>query len=63
MNKSDLIARVLCCHPIPGDESVEVKQAKLRIKKRYREIRRQMPFTQAELISKVEWLDDVLGEE
>lgn len=60
MDKAELIAKVLCCHPFEGDRDEEVEFARLSIKKRYQSIRRQMPFTQAELVSKVEWLKTVL---
>ncbi len=60
MDKAELIAKVLCCHPFEGDQTPEVKDGRKAIKKRYQEIRRKMPFTQAELVSKVEWLKSVL---
>lgn len=60
MDKAEMIAKVLCCHPFEGDETPEIKTARDSIKKRYKEIRREMPFTRAELISKVEWLKTVL---
>lgn len=61
MDKAEFIVRVLLAHPTPNHPTTpEVEEARKTIKKRYREIRRQMPFTQAEMVSKVEWLKTVL---
>lgn len=57
-----MIVKVLCCHPFPGDEDPTVSDPRKQIKKRYREIRRKVPFTQAEFISKVEWLKKILAD-
>lgn len=61
MIETEFIVKVLLCHPTPSiEEDQEIKKAKLCIKKRYQQIRREMTFTEAEIQSKKEWLESYL---
>lgn len=58
---TEFVVKVLLCHPTPSIlEEPEVKEAKLSIKKRYRELSRSADFTSAEIQAKKEWLESYL---
>lgn len=59
-DKAEFIVKVLLNHPFEGDDDPQIEIAKTTIRKRYREIRRTMSFTQAEIQAKTEWLTEFL---
>jgi hypothetical protein len=63
----EFIVKVLLCHPTPAMlEDPDIQREKLWIKKRYREIRNEskdrgtVRFTEAEIVTKTEWLQSYL---
>ena len=60
MNQAEFIVKVLLDHPFEGDDVAEIQNAKKIVKDRYRRLRREITFTQAEIQSKTEWLESYL---
>jgi hypothetical protein len=58
---SEFIVKVLLCHPSElVEQTPELKKAKQAIKKRYQELKRELPFTESEIQAKTEWLESYL---
>ena len=63
MEIPELIVKTLLCHPTPDIlNDKEVDEARKKVKLRYRELRRQIGFTEAEIKAKVEWVAEMLKE-
>jgi hypothetical protein len=60
MNKADFIVKVLLSHPFDGDDDEKIRLAKKKITDRYRELKSDLSFTEAEIASKIEWLESFL---